>query len=111
LHDTNQRSLFGNDYRSLSHGCVRVQNWEGLYKYVLRADSIQAIKQAEKYTSIDSVHRWLSEHKRTVIPLKTQLPIYFRYYTAAGKKGKLEVYNDVYNYDRPFREQIMNSLR
>jgi len=111
LHDTNQRSLFGNDYRSLSHGCVRVQNWEGLYKYVLRADSIQAIKQAEKYTSIDSVHRWLSEHKRTVIPLKTQLPIYFRYYTAAGKKGKLEVYNDVYNYDRPFREQILNSLR
>jgi murein L,D-transpeptidase YcbB/YkuD len=39
------------------------------------------------------------------------LPIYFRYYTAAGKEGKLEVYNDVYGYDGIYRERIMRSIR
>ncbi|MEX0635368.1 MAG: L,D-transpeptidase family protein, partial [Ferruginibacter sp.] len=34
LHDTNQRYLFNNNYRSLSHGCVRVQQWQKLAFYI-----------------------------------------------------------------------------
>lgn len=30
LHDTNSRHLFERDVRALSHGCVRVQEWENL---------------------------------------------------------------------------------
>lgn len=112
LHDTNQRSLFQNENRSLSHGCVRVQNWEGLYQYVLLLDSIKAAENTGPFTRVDSIHRWLrGEKKKRVIPLKNQLPIYFRYYTAAGKEGKLEVYNDVYGYDGIYRERIMRSIR
>jgi len=106
LHDTNQRSLFQNENRALSHGCVRVQNWQGLYHYLLQLDSIGAAENQESFVRTDSVRSWLKQEKRRVIPLKSKLPIFFRYYTAAGKKGKLEVYNDVYGQDQKLREQL-----
>ncbi|MFM7709663.1 MAG: murein L,D-transpeptidase [Ferruginibacter sp.] len=108
LHDTNQRGLFQNENRSLSHGCVRVQNWQGLYRYLISLDSIQSIASSSSYTRTDSIVHWLKEQKRRVIPLKSNLPIYFRYYTAAGKKGKLELYNDVYGLDGQLREWLKN---
>jgi murein L,D-transpeptidase YcbB/YkuD len=106
LHDTNQRSLFANENRSLSHGCVRVQNWEGLYRYVIGLDSMKAATEARPFTPTDSVRHWLTEKKKRVIPLKNQLPIFFRYYTSAGKNGKLETYPDVYKRDGGFRRMI-----
>ncbi|MFM7839090.1 MAG: L,D-transpeptidase family protein, partial [Chitinophagaceae bacterium] len=39
MHDTNQRYLFGNTQRSLSHGCVRVQEWKKLAYFLLQTDS------------------------------------------------------------------------
>ena len=44
LHDTNQRYLFARNIRSLSHGCVRVQEWEKLAYNIVRYDN------KEKYT-------------------------------------------------------------
>ena len=38
LHDTNSRGLFANDQRSLSHGCVRVQQWHALAGWVAGQD-------------------------------------------------------------------------
>ncbi|WP_050929740.1 L,D-transpeptidase family protein [Aestuariivita boseongensis] len=35
LHDTNRRELFEKEYRALSHGCVRVQQWDRLVAFVL----------------------------------------------------------------------------
>jgi murein L,D-transpeptidase YcbB/YkuD len=109
LHDTNQRSLFANENRSLSHGCVRVQNWEGLYRYVIGLDSMKAATEARPFTPTDSVRHWLTEKKKRVIPLKNQLPIFFRYNTAGGKNGKLETYHDVYKRDDLIRKMIHQS--
>jgi len=106
LHDTNQRSLFQNENRSLSHGCVRVQNWTGLYRYIIQQDSLKALENNGAFIRSDSMTRWLKQEKRKVIPIKDQLPIYFRYYTAAGKNGKLEIYHDVYGMDAPIRKMI-----
>ncbi len=106
LHDTNQRSLFQNENRSLSHGCVRVQNWTGLYRYIIQQDSLKALENNGAFIRSDSMTRWLKQEKRKVIPIKDQLPIYFRYYTAAGKNGKLETYHDVYGMDAPIRKLI-----
>jgi len=106
LHDTNQRSFFANENRSLSHGCVRVQNWDGLYKYILRIDSALALQQGTSFTSTEFVRAWLNKKERHVIPVKSKLPVYFRYYTAAGRNGKLEIYNDVYGEDRKLRELL-----
>src|SRR5258705_13343903 len=40
LHDTNQRYYFSRQFRSLSHGCVRVQEWQKLSQFILNNDSM-----------------------------------------------------------------------
>lgn len=111
LHDTNQRSLFNNSFRSLSHGCVRVQNWDSLYHYIILSDKrAKADELASNTVVIDSVKTWLTAKKRRTITVVNELPIYIRYYTAASKNGKIEFYEDVYGEDSKIRSLIMKSI-
>ena len=111
LHDTNQRSLFNNSFRSLSHGCVRVQNWDSLYQYIILSDKkSNADDLASNYLMVDSVKNWLSAKKRRTISVTNELPIYIRYFTAASKNGKIEFYEDVYGEDNKIRNLIMKSI-
>ena len=41
LHDTNARWLFSKSDRALSHGCVRVQDWQHLANFLVRNDSVK----------------------------------------------------------------------
>ncbi len=100
LHDTNQRYLFKNENRALSHGCVRVQEWEKLTWYISALDSLAAEAKNSTTLSSDSIKVWLKRKERHVIPVKSKLSVYFRYFTAAGKNGKLVFYNDIYGEDR-----------
>jgi murein L,D-transpeptidase YcbB/YkuD len=109
LHDTNQRSLFNNSFRSLSHGCVRVQNWDSLYQYIILSDK-KADAAASNTVVVDSVKNWLSAKKRRTISVTNELPIYIRYFTAASKNGKIEFYEDVYGEDGKIRNLIMKSI-
>jgi murein L,D-transpeptidase YcbB/YkuD len=70
---------------------------------------MKAAEAARPFTPTDSIRHWLTEKKKRVIPLKNQLPIFFRYYTAAGKNGKLETYHDVYKRDDLIRKMIRQS--
>ena len=111
LHDTNQRSLFNNSFRSLSHGCVRVQNWDSLYQYIILSDKKANVDDiASNHLMVDSVKNWLSAKKRRTISVTNELPIYIRYYTAASKNGKIEFYEDVYGEDNKIRNLIMKSI-
>jgi murein L,D-transpeptidase YcbB/YkuD len=109
MHDTNQRYLFKNDNRSLSHGCVRVQQWEQLVWYISGLDSVAAVERNMKSLPTDSMRNWLQRKEKHVIPVKTKLPVYFRYFTAVGKNGKLVFYNDIYNEDRLAREGFFSN--
>lgn len=102
LHDTNQRYLFGNASRAMSHGCVRVQEWEKLTWYILRNDSLQAKGGAVRS---DSVRNWLSEKKFRKVPVQQKIPVYLRYFTCEGKNGKVIFYDDIYGEDKKLREQ------
>ena len=111
LHDTNQRGLFNNSFRSLSHGCVRVQNWDSLYQYIILSDKrANADDIASNSVVVDSVKTWLNAKKRRTISIINELPIYIRYYTAASKNGKIEFYEDVYGEDNKIRNLIMKSI-
>ncbi len=99
LHDTNQRYLFGQSSRSLSHGCVRVQNWEGLMYDILQEDSIAAATP-KMYTPVDSVRSWLARKEKKVIIVRNRLPVYIRYFTCEGKDGRILFYDDIYGEDR-----------
>lgn len=102
LHDTNQRYLFGNSMRSLSHGCVRVQEWQELAFWILRNDSGNT---AAGEARIDSVKTWLKSKQKRNIPLRNKVPVFIRYITCEGRDGKVIFYDDVYGDDKRLREK------
>jgi len=103
LHDTNQRYLFKNESRALSHGCVRVQEWEKLTYYISKLDSINYESTGNNVAG-DSIKVWLKRKEKHVIPVKSRIPVYFRYFTATEKNGKVVFYDDIYGEDKAARE-------
>ena len=105
MHDTNQRYLFSNAARSLSHGCVRVQEWEKLAMYILRYDSANRKSNEGKYAAIDSLKAWMSRKEKHYLPVRNRMPVYIRYFSVVGKNGRLRFYEDIYGEDRKLRER------
>ncbi len=103
LHDTNQRYLFANSMRSLSHGCVRVQEWEKLANYIIRNDSLNA--GGKGYNRIDSVKSWLQKKQKKSIAVRNKMPVFIRYITCEGRNGNIVFYDDVYAEDKFLREK------
>jgi L,D-transpeptidase YcbB len=100
LHDTNQRYLFKNGSRALSHGCVRVQEWQKLAYYIAANDSILSKnKDSLRYTT-DSIKSWISNKERHVIDVKNHIPVYIRYFSCEGKNGVVKFYEDIYGEDK-----------
>ncbi|HRP18726.1 MAG TPA: L,D-transpeptidase family protein, partial [Ginsengibacter sp.] len=98
LHDTNQRYLFGNTNRALSHGCVRVQKWRELADIIANRDSVLSAKTRLAY-NMDSIKVWLGEGARKTIYMKNKFPLYIDYFTCDDNNGKLGFYDDIYNED------------
>lgn len=92
LHDTNARWLFSKTNRALSHGCVRVQDWRELAHFLVRQDSV-------KYHP-DTLARWIVRQEKHVVSGFKKVPVYIRYFTCAGKYGRMRFYDDIYGEDR-----------
>jgi murein L,D-transpeptidase YcbB/YkuD len=102
LHDTNQRYLFGRTGRSLSHGCVRVQEWEKLAYTIIRYDSVAG----KKFSAVkDSLNSWLTRKEKHSISVRNRLPVYIRYFTCEGKENGIVFYDDIYGEDKILREK------
>ena len=107
LHDTNQRYYFSRAARALSHGCVRVQEWEKMTFYLLRNDSINArLKNSNNYTPTDSVMKWLATKEKHSIPVRNRVPLFIRYFTCEGRDGKIIFYEDIYGEDKILKDQF-----
>ncbi len=91
LHDTPNKTLFGNDYRFESSGCVRVQNVRELITWLLRDTPGWSRNQIESvFLSGDRVDANVSN------PVK----VYFAYVTAwATEGGVVNFRSDIYGYD------------
>jgi L,D-transpeptidase YcbB len=110
LHDTNQRYLFSQSIRALSHGCVRVQEWERLSNYILQNDSSYVLSIGKgSFTKADSVTQWLLRKEKHYIPVRNKIPLFIRYFTCEGKDGKIVFYDDVYGEDHRLREKYFAS--
>lgn len=109
LHDTNQRYLFSNASRALSHGCVRVQQWQQLAFYISRNDSMN-LKQGEilRYNT-DSIKSWLSAKVKKQIPVKNGIPLFITYFSCEGKREKIRFYEDIYGEDKLMREMYFSN--
>jgi L,D-transpeptidase YcbB len=105
LHDTNQRYYFSRSSRALSHGCVRVQEWQKLAYFITARDSL-ALKPTDSLSySIDSLNAWLSRKEKHTVIIKNKLPLYIRYFSCDAAKGKVVFYEDIYGEDKELREK------
>jgi L,D-transpeptidase YcbB len=134
LHDTNQRYLFGSSYRALSHGCVRVQQYESLAKFIARkqkvfvkefetevTDSItpkgDTIKLKNTYlrdsalVHADSIPGMIRKKWHREVQLSQKIPIYLDYFTATGRNGELVLHDDIYGEDRMALEKYGNNFK
>lgn len=91
LHDTPHRENFGNRYRALSSGCVRVQNPKTLAELILND---------EKFTA-DKIDTIISTRKTKTERLGRKVPVYIIYTTIAEDSlgNQLRYLNDVYRRD------------
>ncbi len=104
LHDTNQRYLFSRTIRSLSHGCVRVQEWGKLAYNIVRYDNLE--KYGDEPSPIeDSMTTWLQRKEKHIIPVRNKLPVYIRYFTCEGRDGELQLYEDIYGEDKVLHQK------
>ncbi len=105
LHDTNQRYLFKNQSRSLSHGCVRVQDWKKLAFYIVRNDSIQSVLPASIKLRTDSIMSWIAQKEKHRVVLNERIPVFIRYFGCEAVNGSILFYEDIYNRDKVLREK------
>lgn len=97
LHDTNGRWMFDKTFRALSHGCVRVKEWRKLSAFLIRNDTM-------RYHP-DTLKAWIQRQEKHTVWGFARVPIFLRYYTVEGKKGKLVFHDDIYGEDKALRNR------
>ena len=105
LHDTNQRYLFKKNVRNLSHGCVRVQDWEQLAFYIARNDSILYQPKDTLRYNTDSITTWIRNEEMHKIAIKNKFPIFIRYFSCYFSGNNIKFYDDIYGNDVKLREK------
>lgn len=111
LHDTNQRYYFGLDSRALSHGCIRVQEWERMAYYILGLENEFAKVQNRNSVPADSLKHWLAGKEKHTIPIRIKMPVFVRYFTCENINGKIVFYEDIYDEDHDLAEKIFTGKK
>jgi murein L,D-transpeptidase YcbB/YkuD len=97
MHDTNQRSLFSDDYRFDSHGCSRVDNVRDLAAWLLSEEMPKWNRAA-----IDAA---IATGQRQDIALPRKVPVAWIYLTAWMTKDQtVQFRNDIYDQDEQLLE-------
>jgi L,D-transpeptidase YcbB len=100
LHDTPAKSLFNEDDRAFSHGCVRVQKAREL---------AIAITKDQAGWSESKVDNAMKGSKESYFNLKRKIPVYLTYFTAwADENGNVAFFDDVYKRDESLAHLLYN---
>jgi len=93
MHDTPDKWMFRPAQRTLSHGCLRVQNPMQLAEMVLKEDKGW---DSAKVAELDR-----SGPLNNEVSISKEIPIHLVYFTAwVGNDGKLKTFNDVYGHEK-----------
>jgi L,D-transpeptidase YcbB len=109
LHDTNQRYLFKNGVRCLSHGCVRVQEWQKLADYLVRNDSLNLKPGDSLAVNTDSVRKLMAQKINKKIVVKEKVALFIRYFGCELVEGSIKFYDDIYYDDRDMKQKYFAS--
>ncbi len=99
LHDTNHKDYFTKTNRSLSSGCVRVQNPIDFAEYL--------IDDKEKWNP-EKITEVLKNGKTTTVHFKKETYIHQLYWTAWSENNTLQFRNDIYNLDFDLYDKLRN---
>jgi murein L,D-transpeptidase YcbB/YkuD len=98
FHDTPAKSLFNNDVRAFSHGCIRLSEPEKLANYLL--------KDASKWTP-QKINEAMNSGNEKFVNLKNPIPVFITYYTAwVDENGHLNFRNDIYGHDKDIADKM-----
>lgn len=92
LHDTPAKSLFRRTQRTLSHGCVRVENAQQLATWLLN--------ETPEWPADKLKQQWQTQEER-YLQVRPKVAVYLMYWTAfVDAQGILQWREDVYGKDR-----------
>ncbi|HEU4705000.1 MAG TPA: L,D-transpeptidase family protein, partial [Sphingomicrobium sp.] len=92
LHDTPTREYFAKSQRTLSNGCVRLEDAKRLARWLMGREPVAPSKDPEI---------------RVQIP--QGVPIYLTYLTAQPSSSGVTYLSDVYGWDQPAGQQVASS--
>ncbi len=99
LHDTPSKSLFEEDKRAFSHGCIRLAEPIKLAKYLLKND--------DKWND-QKIEEAMSTGIEKYVVLKKSVPVYITYLTCwVDNKGVLQFRDDVYELNEKLLKMIL----
>ncbi len=99
LHDTNHRNIFGRNNRSMSSGCVRVENPLELAQHILDVDG---------NWPQDRIDTIIASKKTMSFKITKKYALYQWYWTAWSKKNQLLFRADIYDLDSDLYAQLRN---
>lgn len=100
MHDTPSKSLFQNDVRAYSHGCMRIQSPIKLALFVMKGAKGDAWDEAR-------INKIIDTGRETFETLPEKIPVYIYYLTAwASDDGKINFRYDIYNYDAKLAQAL-----
>lgn len=103
LHDTPAKSLFEQDKRAFSHGCIRVSKARDLAKWLLR--------NYPDWTD-EKIDKAMSAGKEQYFTLKETIPVFIAYFTSwVDREGKLNFREDIYKRDSRLAKMIIEKPR
>lgn len=98
LHDTPAKSLFNEEKRAFSHGCIRLAEPKKLAEWVLRKQSVWTPQKIEQAMNVG---------KEKFVTLTSTIPVFLGYFTAwVDENGKLNFRDDVYGHDKKLADRI-----
>jgi L,D-transpeptidase YcbB len=102
FHDTPSKSLFGQDKRAFSHGCIRLSEPQKMAEWLLRN---YPEWNTEKIVSA------MNQTTEKAVTLKESIPVFIIYYTAwADNDGLLHFRDDVYQHDSELMKKMFSSF-
>lgn len=97
LHDTPNRSLFGNEFRALSHGCVRVDKPFAFAEKLLST----SLGYSEGFL------RGMIGRGERMVRLPRKIPVHLSYFTVfVDAEGRLQERRDLYGHDARVRSAL-----
>ena len=98
LHDTPAKSLFSQNKRAFSHGCIRLADAKQMAEYLLRNDPNWVPAKIEEA---------MNAKEQKFVRLKNTAEVFITYYTAwVDEEGRLNFREDVYGHDRKIKKTL-----